>query len=91
MPPPSVLNPSALPEFQPKRNVVHASNRSMTSIEWAFSSCWPPSERVIYMTAPSDESLRLNATPAMQWSYSLMHLAHQYEKGRRKFIFTTED
>jgi hypothetical protein len=43
------------------------------------------------MTAPSDESLRLNTTAAMQWSYSLMHLAHHYEKGLRKFILTTED
>lgn len=90
---PSVLNPSTLPEFKPKKHVVHASNRSMTSIEWAFSSCWPISERGIYMTdpAPTDECLRLNATAAMQWSYSLMHLAHHYEKGLRKFILTTED
>ena len=42
----------------------------------------------------SDESLRTNATPAMQWNYSMLHLAHNYEGGSgrkaRKFMITDE-
>lgn len=92
-----ILNEATLPDFKPKKDVVAAANRSMTAIEWAFSSCWPPSERGIFVGADgfspnlSNESMRMHATPAMQWSYTLMHLGHHYERGLRKFIITTED
>ena len=88
-----LLSEATLPDFKPKKDVVSAANGSMTAIEWAFSSTWPCTARGIFAGGGvSNETLRANATPAMAWTYSLMHLAHHYHSnGIRKFAIGTED
>ncbi|KAL7541934.1 hypothetical protein ACHAXR_011369 [Thalassiosira sp. AJA248-18] len=90
------LDASALPPFEPTKNVVYCANGPMPALMWAFSSCVPPMARMIFSgnDGASNASLRMNATPAMQWNYSMLHLAHHYEaKPQRwkKFVVNNEE
>ena len=88
-----LLCQSTLPEFKPRKDVVFASNGPMKTLRWAFSCSCPPSARLLFseVGGASNESLQMHATPAMQWMYSMMHLAYHYDDGHRKFMITTED
>lgn len=92
---PAHLDSSELPPFKPKKNVVHCSNNNqMSALRWAFNSCIPQMSRLSYaaLSGESNASARVNTTPAMQWNYSLFHLAHHYETGHPgKFSVTDED
>ena len=87
------LDASALQPFNPAKKSVQCANGSKTALAWAFSSCIPALARTAMIGEGTDNaSLRLNATPAMQWNYSMFHLAHHFETiQQRKFILEDEE
>ena len=87
------LDASILPPFTPATKVVQCLNGPMSALQWAFSSCVPPMARPVFsrVGGTSNASLKANTTPAMQFNYSMFHIAHHYEEGKRKFLLTDED
>jgi len=87
------LDASILPPFTPATKVVECLNGPMSALQWAFSSCVPPMARPVFsrVGGTSNASLKANTTPAMQFNYSMFHIAHHYEEGKRKFLLTDED
>ncbi|KAL7554943.1 hypothetical protein ACHAWF_018506 [Thalassiosira exigua] len=90
------LDPSSLRPFEPRKRVVQCSNGPMNALMWAFTSCVQGPARMVFAGSrgggADNASLRANATRAMQWNYSLFHLAHHYyEENHRKFCVTDED
>ena len=89
------LDASSLPPFNPTKEIVQCTNRSMTALEWAFSSCVPPMARIMFAQAggASNDMLRTHTTPQMQWNYSLLHVANHYlsEQRVRKFMIANDE
>ena len=89
----SALVASNLPPFNPRKEVVQCSNGTMSALMWSFSCCVPPLARPAF-AAPGgadNDTLRNCTTPAIQWNYSMLHLAHHYDEGVTKFCFRDED
>ena len=89
-----VLDANALPPFRPNRAMVETVNRLPTpALEWAFVANVPPLLRLTFlgMGSSSGGLVGANATPAAQWNFSMLHLAHHYQESYRKFVIQDDD
>mmetsp|Transcript_14719 Transcript_14719/g.31973 ORF Transcript_14719/g.31973 Transcript_14719/m.31973 type:complete len:317 (+) Transcript_14719:63-1013(+) len=88
-----LLEASSLPPFEPSKNPVMCTNGlrkiPMSALKWAFS-CNVPSMSRVLMMGSSNENLAANATPSLQWNYTMFHLAHHYEVGPQKKFSISE-
>jgi hypothetical protein len=86
-----VLNPASLPPFSPTKDFVQCTTGPMPTIMWAFTCNVPPITRLALSHGNSNASLALNSTPAMQWNFSMFHLAHHYGSPQKVNKFNLED
>ena len=75
-----------LPPFDVRPGTIAQTNGVSSALDWAFTCAIPPLARVAFRGGRGAADAGPTApAPALQWLYSMWHVAKHYENGHRRF------